>query len=66
MRLFIKLVRRQIYVEYADWASPQRCYDAVRDNRELLIWIGRFHIIYTPPHWSPKRRAFDVQAWFSG
>ena len=29
---------------------------AVREDGELLVWLGRWHAILTPPWWKPKPR----------
>lgn len=61
MSLFISLGRGpKLFIELARWAdhsrSAPRGYDVRRENGELLIWLGRFHLIYTPARWRPAAR----------
>ncbi len=50
-KLFVELAR------WADHGAPGgRRYDLRRENGELLIWLGRLHLIYTPARWRPPAR----------
>jgi len=50
MPLFIKLPGgRQLYAEWAGWARGARGIHATREGAEWIFWIGRLHLIYTPP-----------------
>ncbi|GFZ95966.1 hypothetical protein GCM10011497_28090 [Elstera cyanobacteriorum] len=57
MPLFLSVPRGpKLYVEFARWSVPTgalRWAEMRRENREVLIWFGRLHIIYTPPRWLP-------------
>ncbi|HYD98555.1 MAG TPA: hypothetical protein VEH84_04170 [Alphaproteobacteria bacterium] len=57
MSVFINLLWvGQLYVEFATWARPDRLFHARVEGRELFIWLGRLHLIYTPPSWTPALR----------
>lgn len=54
MLCFVRLPRgRRFFAEIAVWATPDRLLLVRREHRELIVWIGRLHIIYTPAGWSP-------------
>lgn len=46
----------KIFVEFADWATARRGLHVSRDNGEILVWLGRIHVIYTPRRWRPPAR----------
>lgn len=56
MSWFIALAGgRKLFVEYARWATP----DGVsirREQAEVVVWIGRWHAIYTPLRWAARPR----------
>lgn len=54
MCVFLGFCGRSVFVEHAHWASPDRFFDARRDNGEFVIWLGRLNIIYTPARWGPR------------
>lgn len=57
MGMFFKLVGgRQLYLERASWARPDTFFHLRREGREWIIWIGRWHGIYTPADWAPERQ----------
>src|SRR5579859_4845312 len=43
---------RQLYVERDRWSSSGGFVEWRAREREILIWIGRWHLIYTPAGWS--------------
>jgi hypothetical protein len=50
MSILIKLIGgRQLFVEFARWARPGGRWTITREGSEWIIWIGRLHLIYTPP-----------------
>jgi hypothetical protein len=52
MSVLIKLgTSRQLFIERDRWSTPQRWLEWHVQGREILIWIGRWHLIYTPAHW---------------
>lgn len=58
MNWFIKIVGgRQLYVEYATWARPDRRFLLAVDGREIILWVGRLNMIYTPAAWAPRLRS---------
>lgn len=61
MSLFMSLGRGpKLFIELARWADQSsrsgRACDVRRENGELLIWLGRVHLIYTPAQWRPVAR----------
>lgn len=48
--------RRKLYVEYAGWARPDTWFARSVDRGEVILWFGRWHVIYTPAGWTPRRR----------
>jgi len=59
MNILIKLWGgRQIYVEHDAW-SKAGGFVEWRREREILIWVGQWHFIYTPAGWSVSERLFD-------
>lgn len=59
MSILIKLIGgRQLYIEVARWATPSGRCTVTREGSEWIVWIGRLHLIYTPP-W---RRRFAARA----
>jgi hypothetical protein len=51
---------RQVYVERDGWSSSGRLVEWRAHEQEILIWIGRWHLIYTPANWSAAAgRLFD-------
>ena len=52
MCVFLGFCGRSVFVEHAHWASPG-AFDIRRENGELVVWLGRLHMIYTPATWSP-------------
>lgn len=55
MSLYLGFCGHRFFVEHARWASPERSIDFRRENGEILLWLGRLHVIYTPARWSPPR-----------
>jgi hypothetical protein len=70
MILFSSLVRlpgtRKLYLEIARTPSEAPFFEAKRVSGEVLIWLGRLHLIYTPAGWMPERAANDVPAGCPG
>ncbi|HZH28846.1 MAG TPA: hypothetical protein VEY95_16860 [Azospirillaceae bacterium] len=63
MTIFIKLVGgRQVFLERARWARPSRWLHIRKDNGEWLVWIGGWHLIYTPAQWAPRGVSIDGRA----
>lgn len=57
MSFFVSLGRGpKLYIELARWASVPRGLQVRRENGELLVWLGRLHVIYTPARWRPVAR----------
>jgi hypothetical protein len=64
----------KLYIEITRWSVPARALrwaEVRRENREVLIWFGRLHIIYTPSRWMPRvpaglGRAADAPAGCPG
>lgn len=52
MSVFLALGGHRVFAEHALWASPG-AFDIRRENGEFVVWLGRLHLIYTPPRWSP-------------
>ena len=51
---------RQLYVERDRWSTPSGIVEWRADEREILVWIGRWHFIYTPANWSVSaERLYD-------
>jgi hypothetical protein len=49
MNLFLRLWGgRQVYVERDQWSSMGRFIEWRFQEREMLLWIGPWHAIYTP------------------
>lgn len=46
----------KIFIELAHWASSRRGLHVSRENGEILVWLGRVHVIYTPARWRPPAR----------
>ncbi len=44
---------RQLYIERDRWSSPASFLEWRRQRREILIWVGPLHIVYTPADWAP-------------
>ncbi|HWK44091.1 MAG TPA: hypothetical protein VNT30_05200 [Stellaceae bacterium] len=62
MRIFMKLVTgQQVYAERDPWSVPQRPQWRT-EHHELLFWIGRWHVIWTPSRWTPPSAAATVSA----
>ncbi|UEM21050.1 hypothetical protein JL100_028990 [Skermanella mucosa] len=60
MPIYLTLKRGpKLYVEYARWtrpgAWPGTWIEVRRERGELLLWLGRWHAIYTPARWSPGK-----------
>lgn len=54
MSFYFRLLRGgSVFVEYASWATLDGFIHSRWENRELVLWLGRWHFIYTPPRWSP-------------
>jgi hypothetical protein len=64
MSMLIKLWGgRQLYVERDRWSTSGGFVEWRADEREILVWIGRWHFIYTPANWSVSaERLFDGRA----
>ena len=64
MSILIKLWGgRQVYLERDRWSSTGGFLEWRAHEQEILIWIGRWHLIYTPASWSvPAGRLFDDRA----
>lgn len=46
----------KLYVEHAGWTRARgNAFEVRRENGELLVWLGRLHVIYTPGRWRPAR-----------
>ncbi|MFM2045270.1 MAG: hypothetical protein RLY86_3846 [Pseudomonadota bacterium] len=57
MSIFVSLgIGPKIFVELARWADTPRGVDIRRENGEVLIWLGKLHVIYTPARWRPEAR----------
>ena len=57
MSIFISLgTGPKIFIELARWADAPRGVDFRRENGEVLLWLGRLHLIYTPARWRPETR----------
>lgn len=62
MALFLSLGNGpKLFIERATWAaarrpSLERIVRISRENGEILLWLGRFHLIYTPGNWRPPPR----------
>lgn len=54
MSVYLGFCGRRIFVEHALWASPDRSFDIRRENGEVVVWLGRLNIIYTPARWGPR------------
>lgn len=54
MSILVKLWgRRQLYVERDQWSTTGGFVEWHAHGQEILVWIGRWHLIYTPASWSP-------------
>jgi hypothetical protein len=64
MSILIKLLGgRQLYLERDSWSSSGGFVEWRADEREVLVWIGRWHFIYTPASWpGTARRLCDDRA----
>ncbi|WP_155524515.1 hypothetical protein [Oleisolibacter albus] len=57
MSLFISLGKGpKLFIEVARWAEAPRGLQVRRENGEVLFWLGRVHLIYTPARWRPAVR----------
>lgn len=57
MSIFVSLgAGPKFFIELARWADAPRGMDIRRENGEVLIWLGRLHVIYTPARWRPETR----------
>lgn len=47
----------RLYIEFAHRAQPSaskgKTFEVRREGEEILIWLWRLHVIYTPPKWAP-------------
>lgn len=51
---------RQLYLERDRWSSAARYVEWRAQREELLIWVGRWHMVYTPAACAARlRRAPD-------
>ena len=58
---------RQLYLERDRWSSKGGFLEWHAQEQEILIWIGRWHIIYTPANWSgPAGRLCDGRVAYRG
>ena len=58
---------RQVYLERDRWSSKGGFVEWHAHEREILVWIGRWHIIYTPARWSDKAgRLYDRRVAYRG
>lgn len=57
---------RKLYLEIARTPSDAPFFEARRVSGEVLIWLGRLHLIYTPAGWLPARASNDVPAGCPG
>jgi hypothetical protein len=64
MSILIKLWGgRQLYLERDRWSTSSGFVEWHAHEQEILVWIGRWHFIYTPASWSvPAERLFDGRA----
>lgn len=46
----------KLFIEFARWADSPRGLHVCRENGEILVWLGRVHLIYTPARWRPVVR----------
>lgn len=46
----------QVYVERDRWSARGPLVEWHRQGQEILVWVGRWHLIYTPARWSARRR----------
>jgi hypothetical protein len=52
--MFIKIWGgRRLYIERDRWSGRAPFLEWRRQQREILIWVGPLHIIYTPADWAP-------------
>jgi len=59
MTVLIKLgTSRQLYIERDRWSTSEGWLEWHVQEREILIWIGRWHLIYTPGRWNVQPRSF--------
>lgn len=58
MSVYLGFCGRSVFVEHALWATPDGLFDLRRENGEIVIWLGRLHIIYTPARWGPRSGGF--------
>lgn len=57
MSIFVSLgTGPKVFIELAHWADAPRGVDIRRENGEILLWLGRLHMIYTPARWRPEPR----------
>lgn len=55
MSVLIKLWGgRQLFVERDRWSRADGFFESRREGQEILLWIGRWHLIYTPASWSVR------------
>ncbi|CAO3415509.1 hypothetical protein [Azospirillum doebereinerae] len=57
MSVFLGFCGHRLFVEHALWASPTGSFDLRRENGEVILWLGRLNVIYTPARWGPPSRA---------
>jgi hypothetical protein len=59
---------RQVYLERDRWSSTGGFVEWHAHQQEILVWIGRWHIIYTPAKWSASsgRRLCDGRVAYRG
>jgi hypothetical protein len=64
MSVLIKLWGgRQLFVERDRWSRADGFFESRREGQEILLWIGRWHLIYTPASWSARaERVFNDRA----
>lgn len=54
---YFRFFGSEVFAEYPSVTRGHSFFDYLIDGGELLLWVGRFHAIFTPPTWRP---AFDA------
>ena len=58
---------RQVYLERDRWSSRGGFVEWHAHQQEILIWVGRWHVIYTPACRSDKAgRLYDRRVAYRG
>lgn len=60
MRAYIRVAGRRLFIERVERADGP-WFERVAEGGETLVWIGRWHVIWTPAGWRPPTRRTEAR-----